>query len=77
MAGQEDVFQPGEARHHDIRHHAERHDQRGGGAVFLQRDGDNGFVIRNDALNIERVFEHAAQRIERSDQYRGAAAQKR
>ena len=62
VAGEEDEFEAGEAG--DVCHHAKRHDERGRRAVFLQRGGDDGFVVRHHALHVERLLENVAERIE-------------
>ena len=75
VAGEEDEFEAGEAGDGDVCHHAKRHDERGRRAVFLQRGGDDGFVVRHHALHVERLLENVAERIERAEQHARAAAQ--
>ena len=57
---QEDILQAGKAGDDNIRHHPEGHNQRGRCTVFFERNGHNGFIVWNNALNSKSVFKHAA-----------------
>ena len=74
MAREKDEFQRRKARNEDVRHHAERHDERCLSAVLLQRHTDDRLVVRNNAVDAEAELEHHAEMRERADGETCAAA---
>ncbi len=60
VSGQEDILQTGKAGDENIGHHTKRHNQRGRGPIFFQRNGNNRFIIGDNALDIKGVFKHTA-----------------
>ena len=46
-----------EAGKHDVEDHADAHDECGGLTEVVQSHGDDGLVVRHDALHGERVVE--------------------
>ena len=61
VAGEEDVAHAREASQHDVEDHADAHDEGGVLAERVQSHGDDGLVVRHDALHGERVVEDLAE----------------
>ena len=72
---EKDVFERREARNQNVRHHAERHDERRLRPVLLQGHADDRLIVRYDAIDGKAVLEHRPEMRQCADRQRRTAAE--
>ena len=75
MAGEKDIFIFGAAGYDQVENKAQQQNTHGFHAQHFLGDGDNGFIIRNNAADIKSSFDNTAQRVEIGNDNACASAQ--